>query len=241
VPSPNTVTVTAVSQADTTKSGSALFTTRLVDFPADVSQATKSARATVTVASLITVSISPTSATVPINGAQQFSATVQNTNNTAVNWQVNGVAGGNATVGTISTTGLYAAPSSVPSPSTVTITAVSQADATKSASATVTVAPPSTPRFAYVANSADNTVSIYTVDAMSGQLRPNGYALVGGSTPFSVTVAPSGKFAYVANSNSNNVSAFTIDATTGVLSPVASSPFAAGNGPNSVVASGKIQ
>src|SRR3989442_812683 len=83
----------------------------------------------------ITVSNFPTSATVPINGSRQFTATVQNTNNTAVTWQVNGLAGGNTTVGTISTSGLYTAPSSVPSPNTVTITAVSQADPTESASA----------------------------------------------------------------------------------------------------------
>ena len=31
------------------------------------------------------------------------------------------------------------------------------------------------PRFAYVANSNDNTVSIYTVNASTGRLRANGY------------------------------------------------------------------
>lgn len=60
-----------------------------------------------------------------------------------VNWSVNGVAGGNATVGTIaqtsSTTALYTAPASVPTPSTVTVTATSVADTTKSASASVTI------------------------------------------------------------------------------------------------------
>src|SRR5213079_342410 len=66
-------------------------------------------------------------------------ATVQNTSNTAVTWQVNGVTGGNATVGTISSSGLYTAPAS---PATVTVTAVSQADTTKSASAQVTITPP---------------------------------------------------------------------------------------------------
>ena len=48
-------------------------------------------------------------------------------------------AGGNATVGTISASGVYRAPSSVPSPSVVTVTATSVADPTKSASASVTV------------------------------------------------------------------------------------------------------
>ncbi len=31
------------------------------------------------------------------------------------------------------------------------------------------------PRFAYVANSGDDTISIYTVDAATGQLHANGY------------------------------------------------------------------
>jgi len=48
------------------------------------------------------------------------------------------VTGGNATVGTISTSGLYTAPSVVPNPAAVTVTAIASADTTKSAKATVT-------------------------------------------------------------------------------------------------------
>ena len=43
-------------------------------------------------------------------GTQTFTATVTNTPNTAVTWDVNGVAGGNSTVGTISAAGVYSAP-----------------------------------------------------------------------------------------------------------------------------------
>src|SRR5438105_12912740 len=88
---------------------------------------------------LVSVTISPTAATVAAGGTQPFTAMVQNTSNTAVTWQVNGMTGGNATVGTISSSGLYTAPGVVPNPATVTVTAVSQADATKSASAQVTI------------------------------------------------------------------------------------------------------
>ena len=119
VPSPATIMVTAVSQADPTKSASA--------------------QVTITAVPVVSVTISPTSATVATGGTQQFTATVQNAGNTAVTWQVNGVAGGNATVGTISSSGLYTAPAAVPSPATVTVTAVSQADPTKSASAQVAI------------------------------------------------------------------------------------------------------
>src|SRR5205085_8787699 len=97
------------------------------------------AAATTPTATPVRVTISPVSATVGAGGTQQFTATVQNTSNTAVTWQVSGVSGGNATVGTISSSGLYTAPAVVPNPATVAVTAVSQADPTKSASAQVTI------------------------------------------------------------------------------------------------------
>ena len=89
-----------------------------------------------------------------------------------------------------------------------------------------------TPRFAYVANSNDNTVSIYTVNATTGQLRHNGY-VVAGASPISVTVDPSGKFAYVANSNDNTVSIYTVNASTGALTSIGAA-VAAGISPRSV-------
>jgi hypothetical protein len=91
----------------------------------------------------IFVTVAPSAASVVVGALQQFTATVTGTGNTAVTWLVNGVAGGNATVGTISTTGLFQAPSSVPSSPTVTITALSSADGTTSASAQATILNPS--------------------------------------------------------------------------------------------------
>ena len=74
--------------------------------------------------------------TTQIGTTGQFTATVVNTTNTAVTWQVNGTAGGNATVGTISGTGLYTAPMVLPATTGISITAVSQASPTVSATAT---------------------------------------------------------------------------------------------------------
>ena len=98
----------------------------------------------------VAVSISPASATLATLATQSFTASVTGTTNTAVTWEVNGVVGGNSTVGVISTTipgtadeALYLGPSNIPNPATVTITAVSQADSTKSASATITMQAPS--------------------------------------------------------------------------------------------------
>lgn len=74
----------------------------------------------------VAVSVSgPT--TTQIGGTGQFTATVTNTANNAVTWQVNGVAGGNSTTGTISSSGLYTAPLTLPPSTAVNISAVSQA------------------------------------------------------------------------------------------------------------------
>src|SRR5207248_3322882 len=91
-----------------------------------------------------TVSISPTTAIVQAGNSQQFSASVLATTNATLNWLVNGIQGGNSVVGSISSQGLYTAPSSVPGNS-VTVTAQSAYDSTSSANATVTVTPSSTP------------------------------------------------------------------------------------------------
>lgn len=80
------------------------------------------------------------------------------------------------------------------------------------------------PRFMYVANSGNNTVSIYAVDAASGQMRANGYVLTGGIGPFSVTVDPTGRFVYVANFGSHDVSAFSINPTSGAPTAAPAGP-----------------
>jgi hypothetical protein len=67
---------------------------------------------------------------------QQFAATVTNNSNKAVTWSVDGIAGGNVTVGTISAAGLYSSPVAA---GLHTISATSVADATASGSALVSV------------------------------------------------------------------------------------------------------
>src|SRR5258707_4252455 len=87
----------------------------------------------------IDVSVAPAAASVQTGGMQTFTATVTNTTNKAVTWQVNGITGGNTSVGTISASGTYKAPNSAPTPNTVQVKAISVADTTKSATATVTI------------------------------------------------------------------------------------------------------
>jgi hypothetical protein len=110
--------------------------------------------------STVTVSVAPASATVPAGLTQQFLATVTGATNTNVTWQVNGVTGGNATVGTISAAGLYQAPATVPS-SAITVTAISNANGTTLASAQVTVAATGAPAIS-VSTTPSGVTVVYT-------------------------------------------------------------------------------
>src|ERR1700734_2278294 len=123
LPTSASVTVTAVSQVN----------------PKD------SASITVTLQDNIVVSILPLSANVSTGAAQVFTAGITGTGSpsTAVSWSVNGIAGGNSSVGTIVSNGsvsaVYTAPSEPPTPSTVSVSATSVADTSKSASPSVAV------------------------------------------------------------------------------------------------------
>jgi len=131
------------SSTQLTASGSAAAAKASVPVVARMPDGTVSNTVTVTItappSTPVTVSVSPTSASVRVNRTRQFTATVQGTSNAAVTWNVNGIVGGNTTVGTISAGGLYRVPSAVPNPSTVSVSAASVADPTKTASATVTI------------------------------------------------------------------------------------------------------
>jgi serine protease len=91
------------------------------------------------------IAVCPVSASVTTGGAgETFDASLANTTDTAVTWEVNGIAGGNSTVGTISGSGVYTPPATVPNPATVDVTAVAAADPSFTAAAQVTIsAPPS--------------------------------------------------------------------------------------------------
>ncbi|WNG26381.1 hypothetical protein F0U62_21880 [Cystobacter fuscus] len=95
-----------------------------------VADATKKAEARVTVSAII-VEVSPGTATSAPGGTTTFTATVKGHTTQAVSWSVEGEASG-----TITSTGVYTAPSR---PGTFTVVATSVADPTKKGTATVTV------------------------------------------------------------------------------------------------------
>jgi len=90
-----------------------------------------------------TVTISPISTTVVIVSTRQFTKSVTGNANTNVTWAVNGITGGNTTVGTISISGLYTAPATIPqNPATIKVRAISVVDTTKFAEANVSLQNP---------------------------------------------------------------------------------------------------
>ena len=90
----------------------------------------------------IQVTVTPNPANVRAGSSQQFAAAVTGTSNTAVTWSVNNVSGGNATNGTITSSGMYTAPATLPNPNSVTIQATSSADSSSSGSSKVTLLNP---------------------------------------------------------------------------------------------------
>ncbi len=66
-----------------------------------------------------TVTVSPGYTNIGVNATVQYTATVKGLANTTVKWEINGIVGGNSTVGTITTGGFYTAPATVPTVSTL--------------------------------------------------------------------------------------------------------------------------
>ncbi len=92
-------------------------------------------------------------------------------------------------------------------------------------------------RFAFVANWAAASVSVFRIDADSGRLTAvAGSPFFTGFNPYSITVHPSGRFVYVTQWSSSEIAVHALDPRTGRLSPVPGSPFASGGvGPVALV------
>jgi DNA-binding beta-propeller fold protein YncE len=106
--------------------------------------------------SSIRVAVAPTSATIAPGDFYTFTANVTGTTNSAVTWEVNGIANGDVTDGVIvpgggnGNTATYTAPISNPAGS-VTITAVSGFDPAESGTATVTIITSAAPTLTFSA------------------------------------------------------------------------------------------
>jgi hypothetical protein len=116
LPSPTTVQITATSQADSTKSGSA----------------------NLTVTSDIALTLTPNSANVELGATQPFQATISSSGHpdTSIRWSLSGPACTSG-CGSVDASGNFTAPRNLPSPASVTLTALSVADPSRQISVSV--------------------------------------------------------------------------------------------------------
>jgi len=134
----------------------------------------------------------PATASIIVSRSAQFQALEAGIPTTNVRWAVNGLPGGDTTVGTVTVDGLYTAPTIVPSPSTVTVTAIHKDDPTLTASATVAILPPQPVFLAARAVSvavAETTSPLAAAGLVSVRVAENPAAFAA-AAPTAVAVAP---------------------------------------------------
>jgi hypothetical protein len=177
-PQPDSITITATSLADPSKSASA---------QTQIQQ---------------TFAVTPSATTVALEQQQQFTAMLNGAATTAVQWTVDGVLAGNPTVGTISNAtqlnGLYTAPVNMVAARMVTVTATSLSNPGLSASSSVSltsnvvvqVSPPSATRvpgarqlFSATVSNTSNPSLEWRVNGVPGGDMVSGRICVVGSIP----------------------------------------------------------
>ncbi|HXQ22783.1 MAG TPA: IPT/TIG domain-containing protein [Candidatus Acidoferrales bacterium] len=126
----------------------------------------------------VAVLVSPSTAEAVINQPLGFAATVAGATDQRVTWSVNGVAGGDATHGTIAPTGLYTAPAAVPTVTSVTVQATSVGSPGVRGQATVTIV------------SAPTGYANAAVSVMFGPLPPGGASAAPVSVAFDAAPPP---------------------------------------------------
>ena len=171
----------------------------------------------------ILVNLLPGAVTLVPNATQQFAVSIANSTNKGVTWAVNGIAGGNATYGSITASGLYTAPGAA-LPSTITVTATSVVDNVSKGTAYVTVQNPSvnvavapvaptlqvgaTQQFTATVTGNANQAVTWRVNGQTGGNATNGFITANGlyTAP---SVIPSGAIVVSALSQADNLSTGT--------------------------------
>jgi hypothetical protein len=181
----------------------------------------------------VSVTLNQTSANVAVSGTTQFTATVTNSSNTSVTWSVDGVANGNSTTGTISSSGLYTAPAQ---PGSHSVTATSVADSSATAKATVAVGLLSlTPSTATINASAtqqfDATIQGFTNASVTWSVNQvsGGNSTVGTISASGMYTAPAqgGSYTITATSSADTSVTATATITVKSLTSIAVSPGSA--------------
>jgi uncharacterized protein (DUF1800 family) len=139
----------------------------------------------------VSVQVIPSTAQIATGATFNFGTAVSGSGgNTAVKWSINGVPGGNATVGTISSGGIYTAPATVPNPNTIQVQATSLADTTASSTSTATIINPAPVVSAVLPTSIP--VGNFTL-AITGKNFANGAVVSFGGTFLTTTFVSAGE------------------------------------------------
>jgi 6-phosphogluconolactonase len=99
-------------------------------------------------------------------------------------------------------------------------------------------AAPAVPKFLFVANYIDGTVSVFQVQPLTGQLtQVSGSPFVGGTAIQGIALSPDQKFLYTAG---DAVTAFSVNQQTGSLTQIGAYPLGSGSGGVMVTPDGKF-
>ena len=122
----------------------------------------------------VSVTISPATANLIAGASQQFTASVRESSNSAVTWSLVSSGCSGAACGSITSSGMYTAPSPIPTSISVSVVATAVADSSKSSAATANLIPISV-------SVSPNSGSVFQRDMMQFT------ATVAGTTDTSVT------------------------------------------------------
>jgi hypothetical protein len=156
----------------------------------------------------ITVTVSPSTASIRSGDAYLFSLTVSGAPDKSVTWSVNSVSGGNSTLGTVNSSGNYTSPATVPSPNTVTLTATSVADTSKSSSSTITLLTP-TPVLTGISPASSNLGNFSLT--LAGSKFLSGATVYMNSTPLTTTFVSSTQLTATGNAASAGSFSITVE------------------------------
>lgn len=188
------------------------------------------------------ISLNQTSVTLTPGSTTQFTATVRNETNKSVGWSVDSISGGNSSVGTISSSGLYTAPSSTGT-HTITASIVAAPSYTAKASVnvfTLSVSPASayvgaagTQQFTSNIQGTNNLPVSWSVDGVTG-----GNSNIGTITTAGLYTAPASIGAHTVTAStaapapdsanaSVNVFTVSLSPTSATLAPAGTQQFTA--------------
>jgi len=155
----------------------------------------------------VQVSVSPPTANIRAGDSFPFSAAVSGSTNTIVSWSITGTAGSPPVIGTISASGNYTAPATLPNPNFITVRATSAADTSASGSSSVTLLNP-TPIVTGINPSSVGTGN-FTL-TLTGSKFVAGAQVLFGTTPLQTTFGSATQLTATGSANSSGTYAVSV-------------------------------